>query len=63
MYRLRVSYMMLSQKVGVSKSTMWSKVNRKAATIEVEEFLLVCRFLELNPLDFIGRDEVQLKLL
>jgi len=57
------SYGKLARLLAVSKSFAWMMLNNEQANITVENFLLICRYLELNPFDFIIKDEVQLKLL
>ena len=57
------SYGKLAALLKCSKSFAWSMLNNNHANITVENFLLICRYLEINPYDYIVKDEVQLKLL
>lgn len=57
------SYSKVAAVLQCAKSTVWNILNSKTVNITVEHFLLICRILEINPLDYIVADEVQLKLL
>jgi DNA-binding Xre family transcriptional regulator len=59
----KYSYGKLADLLKVSKSTVWKMLNHDTVNITVENFLLISRTLEINPLDYIAVDEVQLKLL
>jgi len=56
------SYAKIAAILKCSKSFVWSMLNSDTVNITVEHFLLICRILEINPLDYIVADEVQLKL-
>jgi len=57
------SYAKIAAIIKCSKSQAWNMLNRENVNITVENFLLISRTLEINPLDYIVADEIQLKLL
>ena len=57
------SYGKLADVLKCSKSTVWNILNRAKTNITIEDMLLISRILDINPLDYIVRDEVQLELL
>lgn len=57
------SYAKVAALLKCSKSTLWNMLNRSTVNVTVENFLIISRILEINPLDYIVVDEVQLKLL
>lgn len=57
------SYSKIGAKLALSKSFVWSMLNTDHANITIENMLLISRILGINPLDYIVKDEVQLKLL
>lgn len=57
------SYGKLADLLKHSKSQAWKMVNYEHCWVSVEDFLLICRYVEINPLDYIVKDEVQLKLI
>lgn len=59
----KMSYRDLAQKVRKSKATVHRWMTNQLAQISIEDFLLVSRLLEVDPLPFFVIDEVQLKLL
>lgn len=59
----RISYRDISDRLKIAKSSAWTKLNRKTALITVEEFCLISDMVGINPLDYIVKDGVQLKLL
>lgn len=59
----KMSYRDLAQKVRKSKATVHRWMTNQLAQISVEDFLLVSRLLDVDPLQFFVVDEVQLKLL
>lgn len=57
------SYQKLADWLICSKSQAWNLCNLPSIEICIDDFLLICRYLEINPLDYIVKDEVQLQLL
>jgi len=57
------SYAKIAAVLKTSKSTVWNMLNSDTVNITVENFLLISRILDINPLDYVVFDEVQLKLL
>jgi len=57
------SYAKIAYTMKCSKSFVWSMLNTDYANIAIENMLLISRILEINPLDYIVKDEVQFKLL
>lgn len=57
------SYAKVAEVLKCSKSTLWNMLNKQTVNITVEHYLLICRVIDINPLDYIIVDEVQLKLL
>jgi len=57
------SYSKLAAYLNCSKSWSWQICNNPHIEIKIEDYLLICRYLELEPLDYIVKDEVQLELL
>jgi len=57
------SYGKLAAYLNCSKSQAWQLCNNPRIEIKIEDFLLICRFLDIDPLEYIVKDEVQLELL
>lgn len=57
------SYGKLAALLKCSKSQAWKLCNSPSIEIGIDDYLLICRYLEINPLDYIVADEIQLKLL
>jgi transcriptional regulator with XRE-family HTH domain len=58
-----LSYRDLALRVRIKYPTLWRILRQPKSEIDIEEYLLISRILELDPLDYITKDEVQLKLL
>ena len=57
------SYSKIAAIMACSKSFVWAMLNTEHCNITIENMLLISRVLGINPLDYIVKDEVQLKLL
>jgi len=57
------SYGKLAAYLNCSKSQAWQLCNNPTIEIRIDDYLLICRYLKINPLEYIVKDEVQLKLL
>ena len=60
---LGLSYAKLAALLRCSKTTAWVMLTDKNTVLSIENMLLISRILGINPLDYIVKDEVQLKLL
>lgn len=61
--RKGLSYRKLEGLIRLDHTTIWRMFTASQYPIDVEWYLLICRYLDMNPTDYIVGDEVQLKLL
>jgi lambda repressor-like predicted transcriptional regulator len=46
----------ISKKTGINRQALYNSL-RKNRKLRVEEFFLICQFLEINPLIFLSKKE------
>jgi len=63
MKRKRISYRTIAQKMKYSKTALWEWITQPNKPTTLQNMLAICTILDLDPREFIIRDEVQLKLL
>lgn len=49
----RISQRRISRRTGISEYRVYSIFRKKPREMKVEEFLKICRFLDLDPMDFL----------
>jgi len=52
------SYSKIAAYLNCSKSQAWQICNNPRIEIKIDDYLLICRFIEISPLDYIVKDEV-----
>jgi len=57
------SYSKIAAIMACSKSFVWAMLNTEHCNVTVENMLLISRIFDINPFDYIVKDEVQFKLL
>lgn len=59
----RQSYGSLAHTLKHSKSTLWAWLNKSSAKLPLDDYCHICTILGINPVEYIIRDERQLKLI
>jgi DNA-binding Xre family transcriptional regulator len=63
MRRKLLSYRTLAKQLRMKHATLYRYVNHPVQQFSIDNYLLICRHLEIEPLEFFEYGETQLKLL